>query len=250
MSAPQQAFASDGRGAPSTRGGIEVDGATSGYGQVTVLRNVSISVPAGAVTAILGANGAGKTTLLKTISGTLRPSRGKILMDGAEVTSLRPHERVAKGLCHIPEGRGIFRSLTVRENIVIQARPGEEDAAVALAAESFPALGKKLNQTAGTLSGGQQQMLAMSAAFARSPKYVLVDEPSLGLAPMVVDEIFEFLRGIAASGTALIIVDQFVQRVLDIADTIYILHRGEIVHTGAAGDLSNDQIFATYLGSA
>jgi branched-chain amino acid transport system ATP-binding protein len=223
---------------------------SSGYGGTTVLREVSLIVPRSGVVALLGSNGAGKTTLLKTASGLIRPTGGRIEIAGRDVTGLPAHRRAALGLCHIPEGRGIFRRLTVRENLTMQAVRGQEADAVAQAATAFPVLAERLSQQAGTLSGGQQQMLAMARAYVRSPELILVDEASLGLAPVVVDEIFHFLEGVTARGAALLLVDQFVVRALRIASQAYVLRRGEIVYAGPPDQLLDDDIFERYIGAA
>ncbi|WP_410612396.1 ABC transporter ATP-binding protein [Amycolatopsis sp. lyj-109] len=227
---------------------LEVDGVSAGYGQTTVLREVSLVVPAGSVVALLGANGAGKTTLLRAVSGLLPVRSGTIRIAGRDVTGERAPRRFARGLCHVPEGRGVFRGLTVRENLVLQGSARLEAESVERAVMAFPILGERLGQQAGTLSGGQQQMLAMAAAYVRSPALVLVDEASLGLAPIVVDEIFGFLQRRAAEGTALLIVDQFARRALAMAGYAYILRRGRLVHGGPAADLLNAELFDSYLG--
>ena len=221
---------------------------SSGYGHTTILRGIDLTVQAGSVTALLGPNGAGKSTLLKTVSGLVRPTHGSVTIDGTDATKLQPNQRTALGLCHIPEGRGIFRSLTVHENLQLQAVPGTEDEAIERCVRAFPILGERLNQGAGTLSGGQQQMLAMARAYARSPRLILVDEASLGLAPIVVESIFEFLGRVAADGAALLIVDQFVTRALAMASKVYVLNRGEIVFNGSPADLQGDDVFQRYLG--
>jgi branched-chain amino acid transport system ATP-binding protein len=205
-------------------------------------------VPAGCVAALIGSNGAGKTTLLKTIAGTLRPSIGSMHMDGRDVTKLTPARRHRLGACTIPEGRGIFRSLTVRENLQLQAHRGEEKQALDRAVSIFPRLGERLGYAAGTLSGGEQQMLALAQAYVKQPRLVLVDEASLGLAPIIVDEIFEFLRKITQEGTSLLIVDQFVTRVLAMSDVAFVLRRGEIVYAGHPGELLAGDIFQQYIG--
>ncbi|MEV5712902.1 ABC transporter ATP-binding protein [Amycolatopsis mediterranei] len=227
---------------------LEVEGVSAGYGPTAVLREVSFTVPAGSVVALLGPNGAGKTTVLRAVSGLLPVRSGTIRISGREVTRERAHRRFARGLCHVPEGRGVFRGLTVRENLVLQAAAGQEDDALERAVAAFPILGRRLGQQAGTLSGGQQQMLAMAAAHVRSPGLVLVDEASLGLAPIIVDEIFEFLQQRADDGAALLIVDQFARRALALASTAYVLRRGRIVHGGPAADLLNSDLFGSYLG--
>lgn len=221
---------------------------SSGYAGTTVLRAVSLTVPRGVVVALLGPNGAGKTTLLKTASGLIQPTGGRIEIDGKDVTRLPAHRRAALGLCHIPEGRGIFRRLTVRENLLMQAAHGNEADAVQRATGAFPVLGKRLHQTAGTLSGGQQQMLAMARAYVRSPELILVDEASLGLAPIVVDEIFQFLEDVTAQGAALLLVDQFVVRALRIASWAYVLHRGELTFAGEPAKLLEGDVFERYIG--
>jgi branched-chain amino acid transport system ATP-binding protein len=237
--------------ASSTAGdALVVQGVHAGYGTTTVLRDVSLRVPAGAVTALLGPNGAGKTTLLRTISGFLRAASGRIDFGGEDVTRLHPHRRAALGLCHVPEGRGVFRGLSVRENLLMQAGRGSEQDAVDRAASAFPILGERLGQQAGTLSGGQQQMLAMAAAYVRDPSLVLIDEASLGLAPIIVDEIFDFLERRTAEGAALLIVDQFVTRALEMASTAYVLHRGTIAFAGTADELLRGDVFERYLGAA
>jgi branched-chain amino acid transport system ATP-binding protein len=226
---------------------LEVDGLTTGYGRTVVVREVSLSVPAGGITALLGPNGAGKTTLLRAVCGFLPLSRGKVRLFGEDVTKVAPHRRFGQGLCHIPEGRGIFNSLTVRENLRLQVRSRNDTEAIDLAASAFPILRERLGQTAGTLSGGQQQMLAMAAAYVRNPRLVLVDEASLGIAPIVVDEIFEFLEGLPARGSSLLVVDQFAPRALSIATTAYVLRRGEIAFSGSAKELLDGDLFSQFL---
>jgi branched-chain amino acid transport system ATP-binding protein len=227
---------------------LEVHGVTAGYDRTTVLRDVSIVVPEGSVVALLGPNGAGKSTLMRVISGLLPVRAGAVRIDGRDVTRERPHKRFAGGLCHVPEGRGVFRGLSVRDNIALQSRPRAEKQAIDRAVTAFPVLGERLGQQAGTLSGGQQQMLAMAAAYVRSPNLVLVDEASLGLAPIVVDEIFAFLGKCAAEGAALLVVDQFARRALALATTAYVLRRGRVVHEGPAGGLLDSELFDSYLG--
>ena len=236
---------------PSATPAVELRGVTSGYGETTILRNVSMTVPAGTVTALLGPNGAGKTTLLKTISGLLKPTTGQILLDGEDVSALEPNQRAARGLCHIPEGRGIFRRLTVRQNLLLQSDKGQEERAIELARDAFPVLGERLGQQAGTLSGGEQQMLAIARAYVCEQRVILVDEASLGLAPLLVDSIFEFLRRLVAERNAtLLIVDQFVQRALGMATKAYILRHGELSFEGTAAELRDTDVFAEYLGAA
>ena len=227
---------------------LELRGIEAGYGEHTVLRDVSLTVQPGTVVAVLGPNGAGKTTLLRVASGLLKPSTGAVLLDGEDVTRTRPYARARRGLCHIPEGRGIYPTLTVRENLVLHSHKGEEAATLDRATSAFPVLGEKLRQ-AGQLSGGQQQMLSLVRAYLTNPKLVLVDEASMGLAPVVVDRIFEFLGQIAASGTALLIVEQYVNRALALADTVYLLNKGAVLFSGQPGEITDD-LFVHYLGAA
>jgi branched-chain amino acid transport system ATP-binding protein len=229
---------------------LELRSVESGYAETTILRDVNLTVPRSTVVALLGPNGAGKSTLLKTASGQLRPTKGSVWRDGVDVTRMPTYKRARQGLCLVPEGGGIYRSLSVRENLVMQAMTAGEKAAVDRAAEAFPILKQRLSQNAGTLSGGQQQMLAMAVAYVRDPELVLVDEASLGLAPLVVDEIFSFLASLRSSGAALLIVDQYVTRALDLADRVYLLNQGEIEFDGTPGDLRADDVFQRYLGTA
>ncbi len=228
---------------------LELRGIEAGYGEHIVLRNVSLTVQPGAVVAVLGPNGAGKTTLLRVASGLLKPAAGTVLLGGEDVTRTRPCARARRGLCHIPEGRGIYPTLTVRENLMLHSRKGEEDAALDRATSAFPVLGTKLRQPAGQLSGGQQQMLSLVRAWITSPKLVLVDEASMGLAPVVVDKIFEFLGQISESGTALLIVEQYVKRALSLAHAVYVMNKGGVVFSGKPAQITDD-LFAHYLGTA
>jgi branched-chain amino acid transport system ATP-binding protein len=228
---------------------LELRGIEAGYGEHTVLRDVSLTVQRGTVVAVLGPNGAGKTTLLRVASGLLKPSTGAVMLDGEDVTRTRPYARARRGLCHIPEGRGIYPTLTVRENLVLHSHKGEEAAALDRAISAFPVLWEKLRQPAGQLSGGQQQMLSLVRAYLTDPKLVLVDEASMGLAPVVIDRIFEFLGQIASSGTALLIVEQYVNRALALADRVYLLNKGSVAFTGKSQDVGDD-LFAHYLGAA
>ena len=227
---------------------LELRDVVGGYGDTTVLRGVSLIVPESSVVALLGPNGAGKTTTLRMASGLLRPTSGAVLFDGEDVSKLSPYRRSARGLCHVPEGRGIFPSLTVRENVVMYARRGSENNAWDRAVEVFPVLGARRRQIAGTLSGGEQQMLALSRAYVANPRLVLVDEASLGLAPLVVDDIFEFLAKLVEAGSSLLLVEQYVSRALALAETVYLLNQGQIVYAGNSADLDEAQIFALYTG--
>jgi branched-chain amino acid transport system ATP-binding protein len=235
---------SDGGGVPV----LDVGQVTAGYGDTVVLRDVSLSVADSSVVALLGPNGAGKTTLLRTASGLIRPMGGTIRFDGEEVTGAAAHVMARKGLCHLPEGRGIFPSLSVRDNLILQSPKGEEQASIERAVEAFPILGTRIQQTAGSLSGGEQQMLALVRAYVSHPKLVVVDEASLGLAPLIVDKIFEMLQQIVDTGTSLLLVEQYVTRALAIADRVYLLNRGRVVFSGPADQLAGDDVFERYLG--
>lgn len=228
---------------------LELRDVSAGYNTGLVLRGVDLSVPDGCVVAVLGPNGAGKTTLLRVLSGLLRPSAGQMILDGEDVTGAAPYELARRGVCHVPEGRGIFGSLTVEENIRLQAPTGDSSVVERVTAV-FPRLGERLRQVAGSLSGGEQQMLAMSRAYIGEPSVVLLDEVSMGLAPLIVDEIFEHLDRLAASGTTLVIVEQYVARALDLADYVYVLVRGRIAFAGEPSELSADGLGELYLETA
>jgi branched-chain amino acid transport system ATP-binding protein len=227
---------------------LELRGVDAGYGATPVLRDVTIEVPRSRVVALLGPNGVGKTTTLRVASGLLRPSGGTVAVGGQEATRTSPARRARLGVCLIPEGRGIFRSLTVRENLELLIPPWQKNAKIGTAVEAFPVLGQKMSQTAGSLSGGQQQMLALSRAFVSDPKIVLLDEVSMGLAPVIVDQIFQALRALAATGVSIVLVEQYVSRALEMADTAYLMARGGIAWTGPAADLNTDALAEAYLG--
>jgi branched-chain amino acid transport system ATP-binding protein len=233
---------------PSASAVLELSGIWAGYGETTVLRGVDLTVPASSVVAVLGPNGAGKSTLLRVASGLLSPRQGRRLVSGEDTTGERPSRLVGRGVCHIPDPRGIFRSLTVAENLTLQAPKGRAADSIERAVEVFPRLGERLQQRSGTLSGGEQQMLAVARAYVQNPSVVLLDEVSTGLAPKVVDEIFSFLERLAAEGTALLLVEQFVHRALAIADRVSVLDRGVIRLSGNARDITEEQIFASYAG--
>jgi branched-chain amino acid transport system ATP-binding protein len=228
---------------------LELDNISAGYGSTRVLRDVSLWLPPESVVALLGTNGAGKTTLLRVASGLLAPTSGRLSVDGKDLTGKRPHTLARNGVCHVPEGRGVFPTLTVKENILIQAAGGDLDEAVERAVSAFPVLGHKLGQLAGSLSGGQQQMLALAHAYVTDADYVLLDEVSMGLAPVVVDEIFEFLGRLADDGRSLLLVEQYVARALELADYVYLMNRGRIEFAGEPGELDGDRLVAQYLGA-
>jgi branched-chain amino acid transport system ATP-binding protein len=236
---------------PQARGdgpALELRAVDAGYGATRVLHDVSISVPRSSVVALLGPNGAGKTTTLRVAAGLLRPSSGAVVIGGKAANRAAPFRRARLGVCLIPEGRGIFRSLTVRENLELQIPPWRKDRSVDAAIEAFPLLGQRLRQVAGSLSGGQQQMLALARAYLSAPDVVLLDEVSMGLAPVVVDQIFSSLRVLASTGASLVLVEQYVSRALEMADVAYLMSRGGIAWTGPAAGLDKDAITRAYLG--
>jgi branched-chain amino acid transport system ATP-binding protein len=231
---------------------LELHGVTAGYGAVTVLRNINLNVEPSTVVAILGPNGAGKTTLLRAATGLVKPTEGRILLDGENVTGSAPHALARRGFCLVPEGRGIFPSLSVRENLILACSKGKDarSAAIDRTIEVLPTLGMRLRQIAGSMSGGEQQMLALARAIMNDARLVAVDEASLGLSPLIVSHVYEILQRIVASGTAVLLVEQYVTRALDFADRVYMLNKGEIVFSGRADEVKQDQLYAQYLGTA
>jgi branched-chain amino acid transport system ATP-binding protein len=229
---------------------LRLESIRAGYAGTTVLRGVNLLVPPSSVVALLGPNGAGKTTLLRVASGLLRPSSGQVLLDGRDVSRCAPHQLVELGVCHVPEGRGVFPSLSVRENLILHAKPGTETESVERAVSAFPRLGERIGQQAGTMSGGEQQMLALARAYVQNPRFVLLDEVSMGLAPKIVDEIFEFLRTLAANGASLLLVEQYVTRALEVADYVYLLGRGTVTFAGEPGELDADALAEQYIAAA
>lgn len=230
---------------------LEFNGVTAGYGAVTVLRNINLTVQPSSVVAILGPNGAGKTTLLRTATGLVKPNEGRILLDGENVTGSAPHALARRGFCLVPEGRGVFPTLSVRENLILACSKGKDarNEAIDRTVEVLPALRGRFRQIAGSLSGGEQQMLALARAMMNDARLVAVDEASLGLSPLVVGQVYEILQRIVATGTAVILVEQYVTRALDFADRVYMLNKGEIVFSGRADEVKQDQLFAQYLGT-
>jgi len=228
---------------------FELDGIVAGYGGTTVLRGVDLKVPPGSVVALLGPNGAGKTTTLRVASGLLRPKAGRVLLDGEDVTRLSPHALCDRGICHVPEGRGVFPNLTVRENLVLLSRRGTEKDSIERAVSAFPRLGQRLQQAAGTMSGGEQQMLALARTYVQKPRVVLLDEVSMGLAPKIVDEIFAFLELLAQQGSSLLLVEQYVTRALGAADFVFLLNRGRIVFAGETEEVDVEALAAEYVAS-
>jgi branched-chain amino acid transport system ATP-binding protein len=229
---------------------LEVRGLRAGYGRSEVLHGVDLMVPPGAAVALLGSNGAGKTTLLKTIAGLVPAREGQVLLQGAPVERRPANARARAGVCLIPEGRGIFRRLTVRENLTMQVGRRHLNGSLEKATARFPKLGQRMDQVAGTLSGGEQQMLALARALVTDPLVVMADELSVGLAPVVVDEIFEALEVLEAEGRSLLLVEQYVERAVGIADYVYILQKGEIVFVGEPSQCASGVVFARYLGAS
>jgi len=223
------------------------------YGAIEALRGISLEVPDRQVVALIGANGAGKTTTLRAISHMLRPVGGSVHFQGEEITRLPSHEIVARGLAHAPEGRGIFLNLTVRENLDLGAFLRRDADGIAQDMEKsfslFPILKERVDQVSGTLSGGEQQMLAVARALMCRPKLLLLDEPSLGLAPQVVDRIFQVLRDVSAAGVALLLVEQNAHKALQIAHRAYVLETGEVAMQGTGKELlASPEVRKAYLG--
>ena len=228
---------------------LELDGICAGYETGQVLFDVDLVVPDHSVVALIGPNGAGKTTLLRVASGLLAPTGGRMVLNGDDVTNRATYELAAKGVCHVPEGRGVFPALTVEENLRLQAPADADRSVIDDVCGVFPRLGERLDQAAGTMSGGEQQMLALAHAYVGRPKVVLLDEVSMGLAPKIVDEIFDYLRQLAATGTSLLLVEQYVSRALELAEYVYILNRGRVTFAGEPGELSDEAVMNSYLGA-
>ncbi|HEX3796872.1 MAG TPA: ABC transporter ATP-binding protein [Acidimicrobiales bacterium] len=228
---------------------LELRNIRAGYGTGKVLENVNLVVPNGSVVALLGPNGAGKTTLLRVASGLLAPSAGQVIFDGKDMTGASAFAMAKAGLCHVPEGRGIFPTLSVADNLRLQAPASVDRQALERIAPIFPRLQQRRRQLAGTLSGGEQQMLALARAYVANASTVLLDEVSMGLAPKIVDEIFDYLRRLAAEGLSLLVVEQYVSRALELADYVYILERGRIRFAGEPGEIDDATIVESYLGA-
>lgn len=232
---------------------LRIEGLNVSYGSVVALRGVDLELQEGEAVALLGANGAGKSTTLRTVSGIARPRAGSVRYRGRDISRLDPGEIVAAGVAHCPEGRRVFAGMTVLENLRLGASRRNDQAEVRAdmqhMTDLFPVLGERRSQRAGTLSGGEQQMLAIARALMSRPRLLLLDEPSLGLAPLLVRSIFDTLRSLKAEGTTLLLVEQNARVALDLADRAYILRTGRVVASGAADDLKNDkQVVEAYLG--
>jgi branched-chain amino acid transport system ATP-binding protein len=231
---------------------LNVENLAVGYGRTEAVRGIDLAVGDGQVAALIGANGAGKTTTLRALSGLLRPRAGRVLLDGRDITGLAPHRISARGMVQVPEGRQVFAHLTVAENLTlggwsvprtVAARQRERILA------RFPRLGERLTQPAGGLSGGEQQMLAMGRALMAAPRLLLLDEPSMGLAPLVVEEIFALIAELKADGVTILLVEQNASAALEVADTAYVLEVGRITLSGPAWKVATDPaVVAAYLG--
>ncbi len=231
---------------------LEVTDLHAGYGSVEVLRGVSLSMQAGELVALLGSNGAGKTTFNAVLSGLLAASSGRVRFDGQDLTGCSPTQVVRAGLIQVPEGRKIFPNLSVRENLELGcfARARERRAAnMAQVLDIFPRLGERMAQLAGTMSGGEQQMLAIGRGLMAEPKLLILDEPSLGLSPLLVEEMFELIRRLRQSGLAILLVEQNVGQSLEIADRAHVMENGAIRFEGSAAQLlATDELRRSYLG--
>jgi branched-chain amino acid transport system ATP-binding protein len=232
---------------------LQVDEIQVHYGRVRALHSVSLQVPEGSIVALLGANGAGKTTTLRAISGVLHPSQGSIEFDGKRIDQMRPDQLVRVGIAHVPEGRQIFPDLTVRENLRLGAYARRDrrviDQDMQRIFQYFPRLQERLPQPAGTLSGGEQQMLAIGRGLMSRPRLLLLDEPSLGLAPLLVKEIFQIIADIRAAGTTVVLVEQNAHRALGLADHAYLLQTGRVVLSDSSAHLrQREEVKRVYLG--
>jgi len=235
---------------------LDIEGLAASYGSIPVLKDVSIKIPGGQVVSIIGANGAGKTTLLKTISGLVKPQAGRILFEGKNIAGMPADRVVGLGISQVPEGRQLFAHLNVLDNLNLGAylyfkrrnRP-EIRQSIEDVYQIFPILKNRSKQIAGTLSGGEQQMLAIARALMGRPRLLLLDEPSMGIAPLIVHEIFQVIQSLNASGTTILLVEQNARAALNVAHFCYVLERGEIVLEGLASELlHNPKVKAVYLG--
>jgi branched-chain amino acid transport system ATP-binding protein len=236
---------------------LSISNLHAAYGKVEVLHGISLEVPKGKVVTLIGSNGAGKTTTMRAISGMIKPKGGMITLAGRDVTGMESHRMARAGLAHSPEGRRVFATMTVRDNLLLGAFPrftgsrprGDINNDLEKALELFSRLKERQNQLAGTLSGGEQQMLAMARAVMLNPEVVLLDEPSMGLAPILVDEVFRIIQRLKEEGVTMLLVEQFAAAALKVADYAYVLENGRIAVEGLAATLRNDPaVRAAYLG--
>jgi len=237
---------------------LRVQDLHAGYGASQVLNGVSLEVKSGSVVALIGANGAGKTTTMRAVSGLVHPTQGEVTLDGKAVTSLGAAQIARLGMAHSPEGRKVFGPLSVEDNLLLGAYTrlprffgyrSEAQSGLDRVYEMFPRLKERRNQQSGTLSGGEQQMLAIGRALMADPKVMLLDEPSMGLAPVIVQEVFETIRQLKANGITLLLVEQFARSALEVADYAYVMERGRVAVEGTPAELSqNERMLAAYLG--
>jgi branched-chain amino acid transport system ATP-binding protein len=234
---------------------LAVSGLTVAYGRTVAVKGIDLSVPQGQVVCLIGANGAGKTTTLRALSGLARPRAGTIRFDGHDIAGRRPHRIAALGLLQVPEGRQIFAELTVDENLTLGAWLTADGAEIARRRERvlarFPRLRERLRQLAGSMSGGEQQMLALGRALMGAPRLLLLDEPSMGLAPLFIEEIFTIIADLRREGTTILLVEQNASAALEVADYAYVLETGRVVLHGPAATVANDPaVVSAYLGGA
>ena len=232
---------------------LKIAGLEVAYGRTEAVRQIDIDVPAGRVVCLIGANGAGKTSTMRAISGLKRPKAGQILLDGQDIAGLPAHRIAALGVLQVPEGRQVFAELTIAENLALGAYLVRDKAEISRRQERvlarFPRLRERLGQAAGSMSGGEQQMLALGRALMGGPKVLLLDEPSMGLAPLFVDEIFHIISDLKREGTTILLVEQNASAALEVADDAYVLENGRIVLSGSAADVAEDpNVAAAYLG--
>lgn len=231
---------------------LEVKDLSVYYGVIQAIKGISFDVNPGEIIALIGANGAGKTTTLQTVTGLIQPKAGQIIYDGKDITKIPGHKLVSMGIAHVPEGRRVFAQLTVLQNLKLGAYTRKDKAEIEetlkMVYERFPRLEERKNQSAGTLSGGEQQMLAMGRALMSHPKLIVMDEPSMGLSPLYVSEIFDIIQKINADGVTVLLVEQNAKKALSIADRAYVLETGTIALSGDAKELmNNDRVKKAYL---
>jgi branched-chain amino acid transport system ATP-binding protein len=236
---------------------LKINRLSAGYGKSDVIRDIDLLVPEGHLVCLIGGNGAGKSTIMRTISGMIRATRGQITLGGQDISSMTSHEIASLGLAHVPEGRRVFASMTVLDNLRLGAyrRKSSDGAAVVrdieMVMEAFPRLRERRAQYAGTLSGGEQQMLAIGRALMAAPRVILLDEPSMGLAPKLVDEVYSMIKLLRAEGRTMLLVEQFANIALGVADMAYVLENGRIVLSGKAGELLRDpRVRQAYVGAS
>ena len=231
---------------------LKIENVVAGYGHITALKSINLEVPQGSIVSLIGANGAGKSTTMRSIMGLVTPTEGRITFEGKDITSLKTHDIVKSGISLVPEGRQILQDMSVYENLEMGAyirKDAEINDDIKKVFKRFPILDERSYQLGGTLSGGQQQMLAIGRALMARPKLLLLDEPSMGLAPLVVNEIFEVIKEISAEGTTVLLVEQNVRQALKIADYAYVLETGKIVLSGPAEEIRHDpRVMEAYLG--